>query len=64
MIPGLLIPIGVEDVTAFLKLVKDEVGITHEDELVQTFIALTEKVHPLALGNVQRSHSQSSPHGK
>ena len=57
--PGQLVPISVEDVTAFFKLVKDEVGITHEDELVQAFIAMTNKVHPLALGNVQRSHNQS-----
>jgi len=57
--PGQLAPIGVEDVSAFFKLVKDEVGITHEDELVQAFVALTEKIHPLALGNVQRSHNQS-----
>lgn len=57
--PGQLAPISVEDVTAFFKLVKDEVGITHEDELVQALTALTEKIHPLALGNVQRSHSQS-----
>ena len=52
-------PISVEDVTAFFKLVKEEVGITHEDELVQAFISMTDKVHPLALGNVQRSHNQS-----
>src|ERR1019366_2325020 len=32
--PGQLAPISVEDVTAFFKFVKDEVGITHEDELV------------------------------
>lgn len=57
--PGQLAPISVEDVSAFFKLVKDEVGITHEDELVQAFIALTDKIHPLALGNVQRSHNQS-----
>ena len=57
--PGQLVPISVEDVTAFFKLVKDEVGITHEDELVQAFVAMTDKVHPLALGNVQRSHNQS-----
>lgn len=57
--PGQLAPISVEDVSAFFKLVKDEVGITHEDELVQAFVALTEKIHPLALGNVQRSHNQS-----
>ena len=34
-------------------------GITHQDELVQAFMAMTDKVHPLSLGNVQRSHSQS-----
>jgi hypothetical protein len=57
--PGQLSPISVEDVTAFFRLVKDEVGITHEDELVQALIALTQKIHPLAIGNVQRSHNQS-----
>jgi hypothetical protein len=56
---GQLAPISVEDVTAFFKLVKDDVGITHEDELVQALIALTEKIHPLAIGNVQRHHNQS-----
>lgn len=59
LMPGQLASISVEDVSAFFKLVKDEVGITHEDELVQAFIALTDKIHPLALGNVQRSHNQS-----
>jgi hypothetical protein len=57
--PGQFAAISVEDVTAFFRLVKDEVGITHEDELVQALIALTEKIHPLAIGNVQRSHNQS-----
>lgn len=57
--PGQAAPISVEDVTAFFRLVKDEVGITHEDELVQALIALTQKIHPLAIGNVQRSHNQS-----
>ena len=56
---GQLAPISVEDVTAYFKLVKDELHITHEDELVQALTALTERVHPLALGNVQRSHNQS-----
>jgi hypothetical protein len=58
-IPGASAPISVEDVSAYFRLVKDEVGITHEDELVQALTALTEKIHPLALGNVQRHHSQS-----
>jgi hypothetical protein len=57
--PGQLAPISVEDVTAFFKLVKHDVGITHEDELVQALIALTDKIHPLAIGNVQRHHNQS-----
>jgi hypothetical protein len=59
MAPGQPARISVEDVTAFFKLVKDDVGITHEDELVKALTALTDKIHPLALGNVQRSHHQS-----
>jgi Serine dehydrogenase proteinase len=58
-IQGQLAPISVEDVTAYFRLVRDEVGIQHEDELVQALTALTDKVHPLAIGNVQRSHNQS-----
>jgi hypothetical protein len=58
-LPGQLAPISVEDVTAFFRLVKEDVGITHEDELVQALIALTNKIHPLAIGNVQRHHNQS-----
>lgn len=51
--------ISVEDVTAYIELLKDDVGIRHEDELVQAFNQLANKVHPLALGNVKRSRSQS-----
>jgi hypothetical protein len=57
--PGQLAPISVEDVTAFFRLVKEDVGITHEDQLVQALVALTDKIHPLAVGNVQRHHNQS-----
>lgn len=53
------LPISVEDVSAYFKLVKDAVGINHEEELIQALVALTDKIHPLALGNVQRHHSQS-----
>ena len=51
--------ISVEDVTAFINLVKEDAGIQHEDELIQAFNILVDKVHPLALGNVKRSLSQS-----
>ena len=53
------LPISVEDVASYIALVKEDVGIRHEDELIKAFIALTEKVHPLALGNVKRTTSQS-----
>jgi len=53
------IGISVEDVTAYISLIKEDAGITHEDELVQAFNKLVDKVHPLALGNVKRSLSQS-----
>jgi hypothetical protein len=57
--PQQLLGISVEDVTAYFTLVKDDVGIRHEDELIQAFKILAEKVHPLALGNVKRFQSQS-----
>jgi hypothetical protein len=58
-IPGQKIGISVEDVTAFISLIKEDAGIQHEDELVQAFNKLSDNVHPLALGNVKRSLSQS-----
>ncbi len=56
---GSRLGVSVEDVTAYLQLVKEDAGITHEDELVQTFNLLAQQVHPLALGNVKRILSQS-----
>ncbi len=51
--------ISVEDVTAYIALIKEDAGIQHEDELVKAFNRLAKQVHPLALGNVKRSLSQS-----
>jgi hypothetical protein len=51
--------ISVEDVTAYIALIKEDAGIRHEDELVKAFNRLAKQVHPLALGNVKRSLSQS-----
>jgi ClpP class serine protease len=50
MNPARVIGISVEDVTAYIALIKEDAGIQHEDELVQAFNRLTDKVHPLALG--------------
>lgn len=51
--------ISVEDVKAYVGFVKDTVGIRHEDELIKVIEILAEKVHPLALGNVERFIAQS-----
>lgn len=51
--------ISVEDVRAYIDFIKTTVGITHEDELVHMIQALIDKVHPLALGNVERFLSQT-----
>lgn len=57
--PSQRIGISVEDVSAYIALIKEDAGIRHEDELVQAFNKLADHVHPLALGNVKRSLSQS-----
>jgi hypothetical protein len=53
------IGISVEDVKAYVGFIKDTVGIRHEDELIKAIEILAQKVHPLALGNVERFISQS-----
>jgi hypothetical protein len=56
---GRRLGISVEDVKAYISFIKSTVGIQHEDELVKTIEILAQKVHPLALGNVERFLSQS-----
>lgn len=57
--PGQLLGISVEDVASYFALVRDDVGIKHDDGVVQALRALSDLVHPLALGNVKRLTSQS-----
>jgi hypothetical protein len=57
--PNERLGISVEDVASYIALVKEDVGIRHEDELVQAFKILAEQVNPLALGSVKRSTSQA-----
>jgi hypothetical protein len=56
---GIRLGINVEDVKSYISFIKTTVGITHEDELVKTIEALVHKVHPLAIGNVERFLAQS-----
>lgn len=62
--PGQVLGISVEDVSSYIGLVREDVGIQHEDELVQAFNILAQQVHPLALGNVKRATSQSRMMGE
>ena len=57
--PGQRLGISVEDVAAYIALVREDIGVQHEAEVVQTFNALTANVHPLALGTVKRSSGQA-----
>jgi hypothetical protein len=61
------LPISVEDVTSYFDLARGEqteegvkggVGLRSDEHILAVFKALTARVHPLALGNVKRVHSQ------
>jgi hypothetical protein len=57
--PQQKIGISVEDLYSYVSLIKEDLGIRGESELVQAFRTLTEQLHPLALGNVKRFYAQS-----
>jgi hypothetical protein len=54
----LLVPVSVESVVGFRDLVKQEWGINGEEWLSAAFRVLSERVHPLALGDVTRARQQ------
>ncbi|MCX5867531.1 MAG: hypothetical protein NT009_08690 [Proteobacteria bacterium] len=49
------IPISVEDLTSYFLLAKEKAYV-RDEQMVNVFNELTNKIHPLALGNVYRSH--------
>jgi len=54
------IPISVEDVMAYFDLAKNKFGIKNDEELAKIFNKFVEsnpQIHPLALGNVNRTHN-------
>lgn len=55
--PGLKLPVSVEDVNSYFALAKSKCGHTNTQDMMQAFRILTDKVHPLALGNVHRNHA-------
>lgn len=58
--PQAKIPISVEDVMAYFDLAKNKFGIKNDEELAKIFNKFVEsnpQIHPLALGNVNRTHN-------
>jgi hypothetical protein len=50
--------ISVEDVTSYFALANERAGLSQEVSKLDVFKELTSKVHPLALGNVERVYRQ------
>ncbi len=60
MNPQSRIPISVEDVMAYFDLAKNKFGIKSDEDLTKIFNKFVEsnpQIHPLALGNVNRTHN-------
>jgi len=54
------IPISVEDVIAYFDLAKNKFGIKNDEDLTKIFNKFVEanpQIHPLSLGNVNRTHN-------
>lgn len=54
------IPVSVEDVMAYFDLAKNKFGIKNDEDLAKIFNKFVEanpQIHPLALGNINRTHN-------
>lgn len=58
--PPQFLPVSVEAVVGYLNLAKKEVGLHEDNALASVLGGLTQKVHPLALGEVYRSRELSA----
>ncbi|WP_431163582.1 SDH family Clp fold serine proteinase [Flagellimonas beolgyonensis] len=56
--PQARIPVSVESIQGFFDLAKNELKLNDEENLKDVLLNLSEKVHPLVLGNVYRSRTQ------
>ena len=56
--PNSRIPVNVEFVNAYIDMAKKDFGITDQKNLTDILLNLSEKIHPLTLGQVYKSKSQ------
>lgn len=52
------LPVSVEFVNAYIEMAKNEFGITDQGNMTEILLKLSDKIHPLALGQVYRSRQQ------
>lgn len=52
------VPVSVEHVNAFINMAKKDLSINKGADLREIYLKLTEKIHPLSLGEVYKSKSQ------
>ncbi len=52
------VPVSVEHVNGYLEMAKEDLQITAPEELSDIYLKLTDKIHPLSLGNVYKSKAQ------
>jgi hypothetical protein len=62
--PGQKLGINVEDVATYFDFVRDRAGITSDEGRISALSALTGEVHPVALGNLERSHQLARMQGE
>jgi hypothetical protein len=56
--PAAKVPVSVEAIKGFIGLAKEELDIKDDANLTQVLLKLSDKVHPLVLGQVYRARSQ------
>lgn len=56
--PNARLPVSVESIQGFIELAKEELCLNDELNLKDILLSLSEKVHPLVLGNAYRARAQ------
>ena len=52
------VPVSVEHVNGYLEMAKQDFGIKEPEQLSNVYLKLTDKIHPLSLGEVYKSKAQ------
>ena len=56
--PNAKVPVSVEYVNAYIEMAKKDFGITNQRNMTDILLNLSDKIHPLTLGQVYKSKSQ------